>query len=241
MALALTSWSCMIARGGYEGSIRWFELSGSSVSAHYVVREDGCEATQMVDLADNAWQACTFNRRSVGIEMSGFASRGFDALLLATTARVFAFLCYHLQIPIRHARAGIGPGIASHDDLGALGGGHHDPSEDPASCRDSSAWLTTSIVSAISPKCGIHTGHRRRVCYLLIAARCCRPRRCRRCRTFTRSVDFNRGSGCSPIVLPSMATTVPKPDGRLRVSRCAPESSLMELPAHRRKQSYSAS
>jgi N-acetyl-anhydromuramyl-L-alanine amidase AmpD len=40
--------------GGYEGSIQWFELSGSSVSAHYVVREDGCEATQMVDLADNA-------------------------------------------------------------------------------------------------------------------------------------------------------------------------------------------
>jgi N-acetyl-anhydromuramyl-L-alanine amidase AmpD len=27
--------------GGCEGSVRWFELSGSSVSAHYVVREDG--------------------------------------------------------------------------------------------------------------------------------------------------------------------------------------------------------
>jgi N-acetyl-anhydromuramyl-L-alanine amidase AmpD len=66
------------------------------VSAQCVVREDGCEATQTVDLADNAWDACTFNWRSVGIEMSGFASRGFDAPLLATTARVFAFLCYHL-------------------------------------------------------------------------------------------------------------------------------------------------
>jgi hypothetical protein len=118
--------------GGYEGSIRWFELSGSSVSAHYVVREDGREATQMVDLADNAWHACTFNRRSVGIEMSGFASRGFDAPLLATAAHMFAFLCYHLQIPVRHARAGVGPGIASHNDLGAAGGGHHDPSEDPS-------------------------------------------------------------------------------------------------------------
>ena len=45
---------------GYEGSVRWFELSRSSVSAHYVVRKDGGEATQMVDLADNAWHACTF-------------------------------------------------------------------------------------------------------------------------------------------------------------------------------------
>jgi N-acetyl-anhydromuramyl-L-alanine amidase AmpD len=117
--------------GGYEGSIRWFEVSRSNVSAHYVVRGDGGEATQMVDLADNAWHACTFNRRSVGVEMGGFASRGFDARLLATTARIFAYLCYHLQVPVRHARAGVGPGITSHSDLGAAGGGHHDPSDDP--------------------------------------------------------------------------------------------------------------
>jgi N-acetyl-anhydromuramyl-L-alanine amidase AmpD len=118
--------------GGYEGSIRWFEMSQSNVSAHYVVREDGNEATQMVNLADNAWHACAFNRRSIGVEMGGFASRGFDAPLLAITARMFAFLCYHLQIPVRHAHAGVGPGIASHNDLGVAGGGHHDPSDDPS-------------------------------------------------------------------------------------------------------------
>jgi N-acetylmuramoyl-L-alanine amidase len=73
----------------------------------------------------------TFNRRSVGVEMRGFASRGFDAPLLATTARIFAYLCYHLQIPVRHARAGVGPGITSRSDLGAAGGGHHDPLDDP--------------------------------------------------------------------------------------------------------------
>ena len=112
--------------GGYESPVRWFELSGSSVSAHYVVREDGSEAMQMVDLADNVWNACTFNRRSVGVEIGGFASRGFDAPLLATCAREFAFLCDHLQIPVRHARAGVGSGIASHKDLGPAGGGDHD-------------------------------------------------------------------------------------------------------------------
>jgi N-acetyl-anhydromuramyl-L-alanine amidase AmpD len=117
--------------GGYEGSIRWFEMSQSQVSTHYVVREDGAQAMQMVDLADNAWHACAFNRRSVGVEMGGFASRGFAAALLATTARMFAYLCHHLQIPVRHARAGVGPGIASHSDLGAAGGGHHDPSDEP--------------------------------------------------------------------------------------------------------------
>jgi N-acetylmuramoyl-L-alanine amidase len=117
--------------GGYEGSMRWFEMTKSNVSAHYVVREDGAEATQMVELADNAWHACSFNRRSIGVEMGGFASRGFGAPLLTAAARMFAYLCYHLQIPVRHARAGIGPGIASHNDLGVAGGGHHDPSSEP--------------------------------------------------------------------------------------------------------------
>ena len=52
-------------------------IERSTVSAHYVVREDGCEATQMVDLADTAWHACTSNRRSIGIEMSGSAKSWF--------------------------------------------------------------------------------------------------------------------------------------------------------------------
>ena len=118
--------------GGYEGSVQWFAMSRSNVSAHIVVREDGGEATQMVDLADNAWHACAFNRRSVGMEMGGFASRGFSEPLLTTAARISAYFCHHLQIPVRHARAGVGPGIASHYDLGAAGGGHHDPSDNPA-------------------------------------------------------------------------------------------------------------
>ena len=42
----------------------------------------------MVDLADNDWHACIFNRHSLGVEMSGFATRGFDDPLLATTARM---------------------------------------------------------------------------------------------------------------------------------------------------------
>ena len=76
--------------GGYEGSIPWFELGRSSVSAHYVVREDGSEATQMVDPRRQCLARCTFNRRSVGVEMGGFASRGFDAPLIATTACALA-------------------------------------------------------------------------------------------------------------------------------------------------------
>lgn len=147
---------------------------------------------------------CTFNRRSVGVEMGGFASCGFDAPQLATSAHVFAFLCYHLQIPVRQARAGVGPGIASHKDLGPAGGGHHDPSDDPSFMQRLFAWSAMSIVRAMPTRCGIYTGPRRRVCRRLIQARPCRPspHRRRSFRTFTRSADFNRPSRCSRIALP---------------------------------------
>jgi hypothetical protein len=226
--------------GGYEGSIRWFEVSRSNVSAHYVVREDGGEVTQMVDLADDAWHACTFNRRSVGVEMSSFASRGFDAPLLASAARMFAYLCIHVQIPVRHARAGVGPGIAAHNDLGAAGGGHHDPSDDPLSWRNSLAWSTASTARAIFPTGGVQTSRRSPVCFRPTVI--CRGRRWPRQQgpgpTFTRSAVFNKRLRCSDIALPSTAITAPKRGKPSRVFRCTRESSLMALPARRPKESF---
>jgi hypothetical protein len=109
----------------------------------------------MVELADNAWHACTFNRRSVGVEMSGFASRGFDAPLLATAARMFAYLCIHLQIPVRHARAGVGPGIASHNELALRAVAITIHRMTLLSWRDSLAWSTASTARAIFPTYGV--------------------------------------------------------------------------------------
>ena len=118
--------------GSYQGSIAYFETRASEVSAHYVCKEDGSEVTGMVELADKAWHACEFNSRSVGWEMAGYAKNGFSETLLNATANAFAWLCHHLQIPARHARGGVGPGIESHWGLGTSGGGHSDPSRDPA-------------------------------------------------------------------------------------------------------------
>jgi N-acetyl-anhydromuramyl-L-alanine amidase AmpD len=118
--------------GGYAAPVNWFLMKESQVSAHFVCKEDGSEVTQMVELADKAWHACNFNSRSVGWEMGGYAAKGFSDALLDTTALAFAYLCHHLQIPVRHARGGVGPGIESHWGLGAAGGGHSDPSRDPA-------------------------------------------------------------------------------------------------------------
>ena len=118
--------------GGYAGSIAWFANPRAQVSAHYCLNEDGTECTQMVDLADKAWHVCNYNPRSVGLEMAGYAKNGFPSAQVEAAAEIFAWLAHHLQIPIRHSRGGVGPGICSHWDLGQAGGGHADPSTDPA-------------------------------------------------------------------------------------------------------------
>lgn len=118
--------------GSYSGSIEWFAQTRSQVSAHFCVKEDGSESTQMVHLSDRAWHACAANSRSVGIEMAGYTKNGFKPELLKGTAAITAWLCHYLQIPVRHARGGVGPGIESHWGLGRSGGGHCDPSTDPA-------------------------------------------------------------------------------------------------------------
>jgi hypothetical protein len=63
--------------------------------------------------------------------MAGIASKGFGSPELLTAATIFAYHLHHLQIPLRHAIGGVGPGIVSHYELGAAGGGHSDPSTNP--------------------------------------------------------------------------------------------------------------
>ncbi len=118
--------------GSYAGSIDWFAQKRSNVSAHFVIKEDGSEVTQMVDVADKAWHCVAFNSRSVGFEMGGFAAKGFASVEWEAAANIIAFHLHHLQIPLRWARAGVGPGFCSHYDLGKAGGGHRDPCTDPA-------------------------------------------------------------------------------------------------------------
>jgi hypothetical protein len=79
--------------GGYAGCWGWLRNSQAQSSAHYVVKEDGGEITQLVREADRAWHVaaayrCSLNNNvdcgkngvstnhfSVGIEHGGFASQ----------------------------------------------------------------------------------------------------------------------------------------------------------------------
>jgi len=116
--------------GGYQSALSWFSNRHSQVSAHIVLKEDASEATQMVRYSKKAWHCASFNSRSIGLEMAGFAKAGYGEQEWAVAARIVAFLLQKHDLPIRWAHGGEGGGFCRHYDLGAAGGGHHDPTTD---------------------------------------------------------------------------------------------------------------
>ena len=117
-------------QGSYAGSVAWFQNPASEVSAHLVVSADGSEVTQCVPFNRIAWHVKKFNDTSIGVEMSGWAEKGFADAEWATEARVIAFLLHAFKLPARWAHGGEGQGFCRHYDLGVAGGGHSDPTTD---------------------------------------------------------------------------------------------------------------
>lgn len=118
---------CHDCEGSEAGSISWFAQTRSQVSAHLVLSADGNTATQMVAFANKAWHACNFNPSTIGLEMAGYAAKGFDAPEWYAAAGVVAFLLHKYDLPPIWAKGGMGDGFCSHHDLGVVGGGHTDP------------------------------------------------------------------------------------------------------------------
>lgn len=114
-------------QGGYTGAISWFSQKASNVSAHFVLREDGAEAVQMIHLDKKAWHCKAFNSRSIGVEMAGYTEKGFADAEWQAEAVIVAWLLKEFNIPAQWAKGGVGPGFCTHHDLGAAGGGHVDP------------------------------------------------------------------------------------------------------------------
>jgi N-acetyl-anhydromuramyl-L-alanine amidase AmpD len=120
--------------GSYAGSVNWLCQPAAQASAHLVIREDGGEVTQLVHLAMKAWHAVAANGYSVGVEHAS-PGAGFDSdEQFHESARVFGWLCHHLNIPpvfgLHKPK-----GIVRHRDLGLAGGGHSDGPAD-------SVWFT---------------------------------------------------------------------------------------------------
>lgn len=119
--------------GSFLGSVSWFAMARSQVSAHIVLSEDGLRAVQMVAWANKAWHACDVNAFSEGIEAAGYASKGLGAPEWQALAAIVAFRLKANGILCQRASAANNwTGYCQHVDLGAMGGGHHDITLDPA-------------------------------------------------------------------------------------------------------------
>jgi N-acetyl-anhydromuramyl-L-alanine amidase AmpD len=104
--------------GGYAGCWGWLRNTRSGASAHYVIREDGREISQLVRESGRAWHiGATYNSRlnggvmasrngtssnnfTIGIEHAGFASqKSFSAGQLDASARLTCSMSRRHGIP----------------------------------------------------------------------------------------------------------------------------------------------
>lgn len=122
--------------GSYAGAVAWLRNPKSQASACAVIREDGNEVTQLVPLAEKAWHAAEWNPRSVGIEHANVTAKGYASEhQLRVSARAFAWLCLHENVPPRWARHGQGRGVCFHGELPQHDHPHPQCGPEPA------AWL----------------------------------------------------------------------------------------------------
>jgi hypothetical protein len=113
----------------------WFDNPAAQASAHVCTDGDGNSARYVPD-ASKAWACVEYNSASLNIEQIGFASDPRASWLkrrneIKETARWVAQWSKTHGIPIRRARVSDGrvlrSGVATHNQLGQPGGGHHDP------------------------------------------------------------------------------------------------------------------
>lgn len=120
--------------GSYAGAIATMRDPKHEAAAHAIVRDDGRQATQLVPWNRKAWHAAAFNSYTIGVETPDavwLEQVGRPSYAKRVCARVFAYLAHKHAIP---ARAVTGAdliagkrGLVRHLDLGAMGGGHTDP------------------------------------------------------------------------------------------------------------------
>jgi N-acetylmuramoyl-L-alanine amidase len=122
--------------GDLERLGAWFDRPSTEVSSHVADDAEGNDARYVPDRRE-AWTVAAFNPVSLNIEQIGSAGLRRREWIetrepqLKTTARWIALWHLRWRIPIRRAEVAgsvvLRSGVATHDRLGTIGGGHHDP------------------------------------------------------------------------------------------------------------------
>ncbi len=113
-----------IGTGTYQGAISWFKDCSSQVSAHYVVRNNDGQVSQVVAESDRAWSqgVSSYNDMGIGVEHEVIATNlaMWDSdPMLTSAANLCANVCNRRAIPkVRRVNNG-DLGIYGHSDVRA--------------------------------------------------------------------------------------------------------------------------
>jgi len=144
-----------LSDGGYAGTINYWSTTQGETSAHYIVKIDGSEITQMVRDKDIAYHAGNwpYNQHSIGIEIAGYTEVTlWSDPLYQMAGWLTRFLADEYSISLNHP-VGIAPadpatstGIIGHNqvpnpDDPTLPGGIHGKT-DPGSTWDWSKFMS---------------------------------------------------------------------------------------------------
>ncbi|MCA8910939.1 MAG: N-acetylmuramoyl-L-alanine amidase, partial [Planctomycetes bacterium] len=134
--------------GTYSGAVSWLKNPSASASAHYVIKEDGSEITQLVDDADRSWHATYYNSRAIGIECAGYAGQAgtWTQGILPKLYDLVAYLCYTYNVQVVHPTntATVSPQTNDFNGTGLVGHYQVQPwnRTDPGSYFDWNALIT---------------------------------------------------------------------------------------------------
>lgn len=120
-------------QGSYSSAINWFKNPSANVSAHYVIRSNDGQITQMVREKDNAWHVGCWNSRSIGIEHEGYMenpSAWFTDAMYRASAKLVAAICDRYGIPKDRTH------VVGHDDVSRITGSSCTTHTDPGSGWD---------------------------------------------------------------------------------------------------------
>lgn len=121
----------------YEELGRFFQHPSAQVSSHVGVDDTLGVVGEYVQPAQKSWSVVSFNSVSMNAEMCGFSAWTTEQWmhdhmnLLRNVSRWIREECARFRLPIAKLNAeqaqNGGHGVCGHVDLGAAGGGHHDP------------------------------------------------------------------------------------------------------------------
>lgn len=133
--------------GSYSGAVSWLKNPSAGASAHYVIKEDGTQITQLVADSNTSWHATYYNSRSIGIECAGYAGQAstWTQGILPKLYDLVAWLCYTYNVQAVHPAGTAGSSSAQpYTGVGLVGHYQIQPwnRSDPGAYFDWNAFVT---------------------------------------------------------------------------------------------------